>query len=222
MTESRSVLKLVLRDLKINVFYTRCKRNCGATVNPAEGLLLEAHIESLESLNNIKARYQWNVYNKIEQGGKLAWTEFKATDATTINQIHLQENTLQPGRSYKVSVVGLVHGRTNGYSELIFSVNIPPRDGSCFVDKPGGYSDETTFLFECEGWVDEDLPLSYEFLYYSRHGVVFLLHDGITPAFFTKLPVGDADRNFTLDFQVKVSDAHGTYNTTKIDVQVCK
>ena len=169
----------------------------------------------------MKALYQWNVYEKIKQGDSYAWKEFLAKNATKVNQLHLLGNTLQPGNEYKVSVIGMVHGRTNGYSESIFSVNIPPRGGTCSVDKPSGYSDETIFSFECEGWTDEDLPLSYEFQYRHWYGVVSQLYEGITPVFSTKLPIGDHHENFTLDFQVKIFDSHKTYNTTTVDVQVC-
>lgn len=204
------------------MFDNRCKRNCGATVNPSEGLLLEAQIDTSESGAIMEARYQWNVYEKINQDDGFVWKEFIAKTASKINQIHLPENTLQPGSDYKVSVTGMLHGRTNGYSELVFSVNIPPRGGNCFVDKSSGYSDETTFSFKCEGWSDKDLPLSYEFQYRTSYGVMSQLYDGITPVFSTKLPVGDHQNNFILDFQVKIFDSHRTYNTTRVDVQVCE
>ena len=202
------------------MFDRRCKRNCDATVNPSEGLLLEAHIDTAESGASVEARYQWHVYERYEQEDKSVWREFIAIDDTKINQIHLLENTLHPGNTYKVSVVGMVHGRTNGYSELVFSVNIPPSGGSCYVDQPSGYSEETVFSFKCEGWTDKDLPLSYEFQYRNSYGVVSLLYDGIAPVFFTKLPIGDVEKNFTLDFQVKTFDSHRTYSTTNVDVKV--
>ena len=170
----------------------------------------------------MEARYQWNVYEKIEQENSFVWKEFIVKDETKINQIHLLENTLQPENDYKISVIAMVHGRTNGYSELVFSVNIPPRGGTCSVDKRSGYSDETTFSFKCLGWTDKDLPLSYEFQYRTSYGVVSQLFYGITPVFSTKLPVGDYQNNFTVDFQVKIFDSQRTYNTTRVDVQVCE
>ena len=114
----------------------------------------------------------------------------------------------------------MAHGRSNGYSENVYFVNIPPRHGRCSVDKPRGYSDKTVFNFMCEGWIDKDLPLSYEFQYQTRYGVVFLLHHGLLPVFSTSLPIGDVEANFTLDFRVKIFDAQGTYKTTRVDVQV--
>lgn len=183
---------------------------------------MEVQIDTSEAGAGLEARYQWTVYEQIDQEGNLVWKEFIVTNATKINQIHLLKNTLHPGGDYKVSVIGMVHGRTNGYSELVLSVNIPPRGGVCFVDKPSGHSDETTFTFKCEGWSDKDLPLSYEFQYRTSYGVVSQLHEGITPVFSTKLPVGDHQNNFLLDFQVKIFDSHRTYNTTRVDVQVCE
>ena len=204
------------------MFANRCKRNCDATVNPSEGLVLESEIDSAESAALVEAQYQWHVYERDEQEDKSVWREVIANDDTKINELHLLENTLHPGNTYKVSVVGMVPGRTNGYSELVFSVNIPPSGGSCSVDQTRGYSDETIFSFKCEGWTDEDLPLSYEFQYRNSYGVVSLLYDGIAPVFFTKLPLGDVENNFTLDFQVKIFDSHKTYSTSNVDVKVCE
>ena len=201
-------------------FGDRCKRNCGATVNPSERFLLEAIIDTEESGIIIDARYIWNVYEKTARGESFIWKEFKTTDASKINQLHLLEKTLKPGNSFKISVTGMTLGRSNGYSENVYFVNIPPRQGRCSVDEPRGYSDKTVFNFMCEGWIDEDLPLSYEFQYRTRYGVVFLLHHGIAPVFSTSLPIGDVEANFTLDFRVKIIDAQGAYNTTRVDVQV--
>lgn len=204
------------------MFDNRCKRNCDATVNPSEGFLLEAQIDTTESGAIVEVRYQWHVYEIYEQEDKSVWTQFISFDNRQINQIHLLENTLHPGNTYKVSVVGMVPGRTNAYSELVFGVNNPPSGGNCSVDQLSGYSDETVFSFKCEGWTDKDLPLSYEFQYRNSYGVVFLLYDGLTPVFFTKLPVGDVENNFALDFQVHIFDSHKTYSTTKVDVKVCE
>ena len=198
----------------------RCKRNCGATINPPESLLLEANVDTTESGAVSGEQYQWHLYEKTVQGDNFVWKEFKTKNVTKINQLYVRENTFHPGSSYKVSVIGMVHGRSNGYSESVFTVNIPPRHGRCSVDKHRGFSDETVFNFMCEGWVDEDLPLSYEFQYQSRYGVVFLLHHGTSPVFSTRLPVGDTQANFQLDFRVKIFDAYGTYNTTGVNVQV--
>lgn len=181
---------------------------------------MEVNTETTQSGGVLDARYQWNVYEKIAHGDSFVWKEFKVQNATKINQLYLRQNALHPGNLYKVTVIGMALGRTNGYSENVYTVNIPPRHGRCSVDNPRGLSDETVFNFMCEGWMDTDLPLSYEFQYRNHYGVVFLLHHGILPVFSTSLPVGDVETNFVLDFQVKIIDSHGTYNTTGIDVQV--
>lgn len=181
---------------------------------------MEVNMETTQSGGVLDARYQWNVYEKIAHGDSFVWKEFKIQNATKINQLYLRQNALHPGNFYKVTVIGMALGRRNGYSENVYTVNIPPRHGRCSVDNPRGLSDETVFNFMCEGWMDTDLPLSYEFQYRTRYGVVFLLHHGILPVFSTSLPVGDVETNFVLDFQVKIIDSHGTYNTTGIDVQV--
>lgn len=73
------------------------------------------------------------------------------------------ENIFYFGNIYKVLVVGMVFGRINGYSELVFSVNILLSGGSCFVDLIRGYFDEIIFFFKCEGWIDKDFLFLYEF-----------------------------------------------------------
>ena len=178
---------------------------------------MEATTES-EALFNLQ--YHWHLYERVDHRNTFDWKEVKVTDLTNMHQLLIRDHTLNPDRSYKVTVIGQVHGRNDGYSEKFLTVNIPPRYGRCSVDKRSGYSYETVFNIMCEGWIDEDLPLSYEFQYQNRYGVVFLLHYGTSPVFSTSLPVGDAEANFTLDFRVKICDTHGTYNITSVDVQV--
>lgn len=185
-----------------------------------EGLLLEASIDIIESEAIGDVRYRWIVLEKAYHRESLEWKKFKTVNLTKISQLYLPGNTLLPGNSYKVSVTAMAYGRKDGYSENEYLVNIPPRKGTCTVDNAVGFSKETLFTFLCEGWIDEDLPLSYEFLYQTRYGVVFLLYHGLSPFFSTRLPIGDFERNFKLDFRAKVFDAQGTYSTVGIDIQV--
>ena len=45
---------------------------------------------------------------------------------------------------------------------VIIPVNSPPSFGSCTVSPDSGYALKTLFSVECKGFMDSDMPLTYE------------------------------------------------------------
>ena len=48
-----------------------------------------------------------------------------------------------------------------GFSDFVFTVNIPPRGGFCNINPREGVTIQTTFFIRCGNWEDEDTPLAY-------------------------------------------------------------
>lgn len=77
------------------------------------------------------------------------------------------ENSLLDDTTYKL--IGAVHldDDTTEESEITFKTNSAPYltdyDKGCRVFPEVGYAVTTEFYVYCDGWDDEDLPLSYEF-----------------------------------------------------------
>ena len=66
---------------------------------------------------------------------------------------------------------GIVHltDGTTEESEIYFRTNSAPYpihdDSGCKVNPKKGHAVTTEFFISCDGWYDDDLPLSYEFRY---------------------------------------------------------
>ena len=66
---------------------------------------------------------------------------------------------------YKVILSGHVRGGVKGSSTYKVIVNKPPAYGECKVTPTIGKQLDTDFSVSCEGFQDDDWPLSYEFFY---------------------------------------------------------
>ena len=60
-------------------------------------------------------------------------------------------------------------------SNINIMTNSPPVSGLFNVDPPTGHETETVFVFLAMNWIDEDLPLSFEFGYTSSSGQILLI-----------------------------------------------
>lgn len=78
----------------------------------------------------------------------------------------------------------------------------------------------TEFTFACANWQDIDLPLHYEFIYFTAHDLLNVVFKGQQSSTYTKLPVGDKANNFSIDFRVRVADMLGAFTEVRIPVQV--
>ena len=107
-----------------------------------------------------------------------------------------------------------------GYSEYQVTTNSPPVEGTCDVSPPSGVTLTTEFTFTCTDWQDPDLPLQYEFIYFTNNDLLNVVYQGVQTRKQTNLPSGYEANNFTIDFRVRVTDKSGTFTEVKIPVQV--
>ena len=52
-----------------------------------------------------------------------------------------------------------------GFGEILLTTNAPPSTGKLIVSPPNGTAVLTTFSISASSWIDDDLPLSYVFMY---------------------------------------------------------
>jgi len=104
-----------------------------------------------------------------------------------------------------------------------FIVNSPPKrlsvDASCYVVPMEGEAISTDFSITCSGWHDEDKPLTYEFTYQDKYGMV-MIQAGSLNAVTTKLPVGEATNEYDLLLEVLVGDSYQDFTSTRLLVKV--
>ena len=78
----------------------------------------------------------------------------------------------------------------------------------------------TEFTFACDNWQDPDLQLHYEFFYLTDNNILNVAYKGVKTSLTTKLPAGESENNFTIDFRVRVADILGAYTEVRSPVQV--
>jgi hypothetical protein len=87
----------------------------------------------------------------------------------------------------------LVNGYTSS-SSVVITTNSPPFGGVLEVNPVAGVMLQTFFSMLAPGWVDEDLPLSYQFGYLSTHISPIVLRSKLQLSHFSSLlPSGPAN-----------------------------
>lgn len=105
-------------------------------------------------------------------------------------------------------------------SNFTLNSNEAPIGGKCYVHPKIGEAFTTTFNFTCKGWTDEEPPLTYKFHYISLSKVEVLLQYGKSPNVSTKLPVGDASKDYEIPIDIRIADSANVGRKIQIKVKV--
>ena len=164
-----------------------------------------------QDISNISKKSQWAEVPEMQQ---LISTRLSSTALVTYPRI------LAPGVLYKFVLTAQRQSGPPGYSEYQVTTNSPPVEGTCDVSPASGVSLTTEFTFTCTDWQDPDLPLQYEFIYFTNNDLPNVAYQGVQTRKQTNLPAGYEANNFTIDFRVRVTDMLGAFTEMKIPVQV--
>lgn len=138
------------------------------------------------------------------------------------NIFKLQDDTNRHINYVVKAEIKLVDG-TKFEGRFPFIVNSPPKklspNTSCHVTPAEGEAISTDFLIMCSGWNDADQPLTYEFSYKDKHGMV-LIQTGRLNKVTTKLPVGEATEDYFLALEAQVGDSFKDFTETRLLVKV--
>lgn len=154
---------------------------------------------------------EWVEISEIEQ---LVTTRLSSVTLITFPGV------LAPDMQYKFVLTAKPPGGYPGYSEYQVITNSPPAGGHCQVSPGSGVTLTTAFTFTCANWHDIDLPLQYEFIYFTNNDLLNVVYKGQQFSRYTKLPIGEKEKNFTIDFRVRVVDVFGSFIEVETPVQV--
>lgn len=162
---------------------------------------------------------------RYRKKGEPSWQELPNLDEIILTyrnspNLVTAEGKLQGNASYSVTVEGVAFNKYISNATYQFNTNSPPFGGTCDVDKPEGQAWETSFVFTCGGWQDEDKPLKYKFRYKSSDGIEIVFQSGYSSTLSAKLPVGDSNKDYKLQVQVLIIDSLGSSADTWINVKV--
>ena len=166
-----------------------------------------------QDTSNTSNKTHWAEVSEIQQ---LLSTRLSSTTLVTYPRI------LAPDVRYKFVLTAQRQGGYPGYSEYKVTVNSPPVGGTCEVSPASGVTLTTKFTFTCTDWQDPDLPLQYEFVYFTNNDLLNVVYQGVQTSKQTNLPLGEKANNFTIDFRVRVVDMFGAFTEVTIPVQVGK
>ena len=164
-----------------------------------------------QDMSNTSNTTQWVEVPEMQQ---LISTRLSSKALVTYPRI------LAPGVVYKFVLTAQRQGGHQGYSEYQVTTNSPPVEGTCSVSPAFGVTLTTEFTFACTDWQDPDLPLQYEFIYFTDNELQNVVYQGVQTSKQTNLPAGYEANNFTIDFRVRVTDMHGAFTEVNIPVQV--
>ena len=162
---------------------------------------------------------------KYRDKGDPTWKEITNLDEIILTyrnspNLVTAQGSLYGNASYLVNVKGVTSTGQSSIATFSFLTNTPPFGGKCEVDKPEAKAWETSFVFTCSGWYDEDLPLKYRFRYNSSDGIEMVFQSGTSRRATGKLPVGDPNEDYKLQVQVLIIDDLGSSVDTWINVKV--
>ena len=177
--------------------------SCGGTLSYKWSLL--------QDISNTSNKIQWG---EVPEMQRLLSTRLSSTTLVTYPRI------LAPDVLYKFVLTVQRQGGHSGYSEYQVTPNSPPVEGTCDVSPASGVTLTTEFTFTCTDWQDPDLPLQYEFIYFTDNDLLNVVYQGVQTTKKTNLPAGYKANNFTIDFRVRVTDMLGAFTEVKIPVQV--
>ncbi|CAH1802410.1 unnamed protein product [Owenia fusiformis] len=200
-----------------------CRRNCNQYVISSQRVALVAKCSNCWRMT---VTYTWEAYlNDVLQTN----FEWKQNTLTGKNKRALVLRPYAIGASgqenWMFKLTASFQSGAHGYSQYSLQTNSKPTVGECTVAPETGQVLETYFNITCSGFNDPDQPLTYEFFTVTtnkrgrtKENLLSFGTDEFMPETF--LPVGDENRNMTLDLLVRVSDSIGAAVEVKLNVIV--
>ena len=156
-------------------------------------------------------------------GSSVSGAFVPGSDVRTTGVVQL--DTLTAGITYTFKLTATDISGESSYATVEVVVNEPPSSGSLTLSPGTGYVFETDFTFLTENWVDEDLPLTYKFVYmvgYESDGGAEtpVADQQLSASYDCVLPQGLSAHNYTLTAKAYVHDTYSAYAYTSDTVRV--
>jgi hypothetical protein len=132
------------------------------SINPKNNLILNANVESKDNSCNAI----WTINDEcIPQSKALTpiLTEIPIGNVYFLTFV-IAANQLPERNSYKITL-----HCSDSFSSIIVTTNGPPMNGTFSVLPSSGVELETLFSFSTELWNDDDIPITYQFGFFSNN-----------------------------------------------------
>ena len=134
--------------------------------NPFQRLIVEARC--IDCRLDDRLEYSWKLFllEGVDETLDESWEEKadwedKTATGLSSSSLVIEPGYLLSGKNYRLQLFAWKAGGDAGYVIEVLFMNIAPADGWCRVPISEGFALETEFKVKCEGWKDDDKPLSY-------------------------------------------------------------
>lgn len=212
----------------------RCASNCQHKVSTKRKLLVKKECTGVSC--KLLTTYRWSLYVSLDNGSSQSWskvhyledvalTSLDGPDLAIGGELNKAENksALMNSKTYRITLIAWLDEENYQVDEFVFNTNSPPSKQDeftgCVVDPKQGQAVITEFSISCFNWTDTDRPLSYQFSYQTKFGLV-VFHSGWRSNLTTDLPPGNEANNYSLIVLLEVLDSLGDSSEEKVIVQV--
>ncbi|XP_015762206.1 PREDICTED: uncharacterized protein LOC107341314 [Acropora digitifera] len=208
-----------------NVFNKLVKRN------PFQRLIVEGRCIDCKMDDRLEYKWKLSLLEESSDGTPIdetsddSWKEMidwadKTATGLSSSSLVIESGFLIAGRKYRLQLnAWRPGGEPGGYVIEELFMNVAPAKGSCQLPISQGYALETEFVVKCEGWEDDDKPLSY-LIELQNGDEIIPMAAGLEPEMSAAFPLGKAENNYTIQVNVKVMDAYKLSTETFFTVRV--
>ncbi|XP_067387024.1 polycystin family receptor for egg jelly [Emydura macquarii macquarii] len=209
-----------------------CIENCDKIVIPTDRFTLSG--KCLNCRMTSKPVYHWSLFSERFTEVRFDWGSKTSTGRSSA---YMSINALSfisiADRSYTLLLTITTWGGRSSVYRYSFYVNSPPRIGKCTINPTLGVAFLTKFIVQCNGFSDNNLPLTYkviaasDLLKNSRitsleentlGTIVYFGYQPKTPSSF--LPIGVPSKKYTLTIYVQVYDSLGAFSQVTLHATV--
>jgi hypothetical protein len=139
--------------------------------------------------------------------------------AASFENLVVAPHSLMPGQSYRARLTATTATGSSS-AEILFTVNMPPVNGTLSVLPRTGMSLVDRFTLQASGWQDEDFPLSFRFFVDTPVRSMPLNEASVNSTVVTLLPpcIADASPHNVTVAVTDTFDATSTYVNTSVFV----
>ena len=170
--------------------------NCDSPASASSRISLRTDCDSVRCPKSLK--YHWSLLKNDGNYSHPNWTFQKhfesllSTKADSKNLV-IKGKKLATGSSYKVKVDVQSSNGSRGWAAYQFDTLAVPTGGECHGTQLDKEDVGSWVNITCQGWRDENMPLSYEFFQDVEDGEIDMLSYGVRPYSVVHIPPSDED-----------------------------
>ena len=201
----------------------RCVQNCFSPARTSSGISFTTDCNTASCPRSLK--YRWKVLRKNSSLLYSKWiphtnfSNFLATKEGSQNLV-VKQQMLVPGWSYRITVDALSPDGSYGWAAYQFDTLDAPSGGTCYVTQLNMEAAVGVWLkISCHGWVDNRVPLKYEFYHASNNGEYNMLAYGVqsVAVVYVSPLVGET----VVRLKVDILNIAGGAREVKLSIKVC-